>query len=123
MSPDELAYLKEETQKMIFDVKELVNTVFTAVDKIVNIVRLKKKSPLTEQQKIDMGYIIIKKAKPFQSSILKWDVKPAEEKKWQHFKNFFCRVQVALHKAGSLTAEEGINYSELVNMVTAGVKS
>ena len=41
---------------------------------------------------------------------------------WNEFKIFFCSVQVALQKAGSLTVEEGINHSELINMVSQGVK-
>ena len=41
---------------MSFDVKEPVDTVFTAVDQIVDISRIAN-SPLTEQQKIDMGIL------------------------------------------------------------------
>ena len=121
VSPDELSDLKETTQKMKFDVKEPVDTVFTAVDKVAEIARLAK-SPVTDQQKIDMGYIILKKAKPSQSSLLKWDTRPVPQKTWTEFKTFFRRVQVGLRKAGSLTVEEGINHSELVNMVSEGVK-
>ena len=121
VSPDELSDLRDDTQKMTFDVKEPVDTVFTAVDKVAEIARIAQ-SPITDQQKIDMGYIIMKKAKPFQSSLLKWDIRPAQEKTWNEFKIFFRRVQVALRKAGSLTVEDGINHSELVNMVSQGVK-
>ena len=121
VSPDELSELKDEAQKMAFDVKEPVDTVFTTVDNIADIAKIAK-SPLTEQQKIDMGYIILKKAKPFQSSLLKWDIKPATAKSWDNFKNFFRQVQVALHKTGGLTVQDGINHSELVNMVSEGVR-
>ena len=41
---------------------------------------------------------------------------------WNEFKIFFRSVQVALQKAGSLTVEDGINHSELINMVSQGVK-
>ena len=121
MSPDELSDLKDRTQKMTFDVKEPVDTVFTVVDKVSEIAKIAK-SPLTDQQKIDIGYIILKKANLFQSSLLKWDIRPGAQKTWNEFKLFFCRVQLGLRKAGSLTVEEGINHSELVNMVSQGVK-
>ena len=49
---------------MTFNVKEPVDTLFTAVDKIAKIVRIAN-SPLSDQQKIDMGYIILKKCKTF----------------------------------------------------------
>ena len=91
------------------------------MNKIVEIARIAN-APLIDQQKIDMGYIILKKAKPLQSSLLKWDICPAEEKTWNEFKSFFWRPQVGLRKAGSLTVEEGINHSELVNIASQGVK-
>ena len=37
VSPDELSDLKDETQKMTFNVREPVDTVFTAVDKVAEI--------------------------------------------------------------------------------------
>ena len=106
---------------MTFNVKEPVDTVFTAVDKVAEIARIAN-SPLSDQQKIDMGYIILKKAKPFQSSLLKWDIRPMANRNWNKFKMFFRSVQVALRKSGSLTVEDGINHSELINMVSQGVK-
>ena len=71
--------LKDETQKMTFNVKEPVDTVFTAVDRVAEIAQITK-SPISNQQKIDMGYVFLKKSKPFQSSLLRWDIRPAEEK-------------------------------------------
>ena len=88
VSPDELSDLKDEAQKMTFDVKEPVDTVFSAVHKIIDITRITK-LPLSDQQKIDMGYIILKTAKSFQSSLLKWDVGSDANKTWSEFKNFF----------------------------------
>ena len=59
-------------------------TIFTAVDKVAGILRVTN-SPLYDQQKIDMGHIILKKAKPFQSSLLKWDIRPMADKNWNEF--------------------------------------
>ena len=56
VSPDELSDLKDDAQKISFDVREPVDTVFTAVGQIVDISRIAN-SPLTEQQKIDMGIL------------------------------------------------------------------
>ena len=69
-----------------------------------------------------MVFILSLKGKSFQSSLLKWDIKPANKKLWNQFKIFFRKVQVTLWKAGSLTVEEGINHSKLVNMLSQGVK-
>ena len=75
VNSDELLDLKDETPTLTFNVKEPVDTVFTAVNKVAKIALIAN-SPLSDQQKIDMGYIILKKAKPFQSSLLKWDIRP-----------------------------------------------
>ena len=107
---------------MSFDVKEPVDTVFTANDKVADIARISK-SQLLDQQKWTWDILYLKKAKPFQSSLLKWDIKPTNEKKtWNKFKIFFCQVQVVLCESGNLNVEDIINHSALVNMVSEGAK-
>ena len=34
----------------------------------------------------------------------------------------FCDVQIALRKTGDLTIDDGINHTEIVNMVSEGVR-
>ena len=40
---------------------------------------------------------------------------------WDNFKNYFFAVQVALRKTNGITVDEGMNHTELVNMVSEGV--
>ena len=70
MSSRELSALKTKLEEMTFELKEPVDTIFTEINDFANIANIVK-SPLTEQQKIDIGIIVLTKARPFQSYFTK----------------------------------------------------
>ena len=73
---------------------------------------------MTKQQKNDTTYIILSKAKPFQSALTKWEFRPTEEKTWDTFKEYFQAVQVALCKTGGIIVDDRMNHTDLGNIVT-----
>ena len=74
VSPEELADLKDKVQKLTYPITEPVDTVFAEIDDLANLSRLAK-SPLTEQQKIDFGYLILQRLRPYGSTLTKWNEK------------------------------------------------
>ena len=76
---------------MVFDLQEPVDTIFTEINDLVNIARIAK-SPMMEQQNIDIAYIILTRAKPFQSALTKWGTRPQANKTWDNFKQYFRAV-------------------------------
>ena len=103
----------------MIDLHKPVDSIFTEINDLA-IARIAK-SPMTEQQQNDTAYIVLTKAKPFQSALTKWGLRPTEVKTWDNFKEYFQAVQVALHKTGGITVDDRMNHADLVNMVSEGV--
>lgn len=118
----ELVELQNTVQTMVFNPKEPIDVVFTEIADLADIATIAK-SPMTTQQKINMAYIILQRTNTFKSGLRKWNEKAANLKTWENCKQHFRDVQKNLRKTGSLTVEEGINHTELINMVSEGVRN
>ena len=49
-----------------------------------------------------------------------WNKRPLSDQTWANFKTHFCDVQIALRKTGDITINEGLNFTEIIDMVSEG---
>ena len=92
------------------------------IDDLVDIADLAG-SPITDRQRIDIGYIILQHCKPFKNSLRNWHALSAANYMYANFKNHFRKAQIALHKTGKITVDKGLNHIAVVNIVTEGVNT
>lgn len=100
---------------------EPVNTLFSEIDKLSTIAELAK-APMSEQQKINMGYLLLQKMHVYSTALTKWDQKDEDARTWENFKIHFREAQKALCRTGSLTVNETINHADIVNLIQQGVQ-
>eukprot|EP00957_Ditylum_brightwellii_P158204 12042122-Ditylum_brightwellii.AAC.1 len=94
---EELKELCTRVKEMLFNVSELINMVYQEVDSLADITEIAKAPTLTNRSKLTAG------------------------KTWTNFKKEFFTAQKNLCCTGELTVGEGMNHTEIVNMVTGGV--
>lgn len=122
VTPTELYELKQKVETMHFSPAEPVDTLITEIDDLADIADLAGSS-LTDRQRVDVGYIVLQRSKPFKNSLRDWNALPADERTYANFKTHFRNAQIALRKTGEITVDEGLNHTEVVNMVTEGVRA
>ena len=122
VTPSELYELKHKVENMQFSPTEPVDTLITEIDDLADIADLAGSS-LTDRQRVDIGYIVLQRSKPFKNSLRDWNARPANQRTYANFKTHFRDAQIALRKTGEITVEEGLNHAEVVNMVTEGVRA
>ena len=122
VTPTELYELKQKVETMQFSPTEPVDTLITKINELADIADLAG-SPLTDRQRVDIGYIVLQRSKPFKNSLRDWNTRPNVDRTYDNFKSHFRDAQIALRKTGEITVEEGLNHMEVVNMVTEGVRA
>ncbi len=121
VTPQELCHLTAQVESMTFPPNEPIDTIFTEIDDLGTIAELAR-VPMTEQQKINMGYLLIQQTQVYSTSLNKWNQKDFDDQTWDLFKSHFREAQKALRRTGALTVQESLNHTELVNLVQQGVQ-
>jgi hypothetical protein len=122
ITPQELRELRQQVENYTFTPTEPVDSVFAEIDDLSDMSTIAR-SPITQQQKIDYGYLILQRTLRFKSGLNTWNRKAAADKTWANFKTHFCDVQKELRRTGELTVEEGINNTEeLINLVAESLQ-
>ena len=121
VSPHELRMLTSQVEALTFPPNEPVDTVFTEIDELATIAELAK-APMSAQQKINMGYLLLQKVQVYNTALNKWDQLATDEKTWENFKAHFRDSQKSLRRTGALTIQESMNHTEILNIVQQGVQ-
>ena len=79
VSPQELRMLTAQVEAMNFQPNEPVDTIFAEIDDLSTIAELAK-APMSEQQKINMGYLLLQNVQVYNTSLTKWNQLPSAEK-------------------------------------------
>ena len=122
VTPSELYDLKQKIETMQFTPQEHVNTMITEVDNLADISDLANLS-IKDRQCVDMGYIILQHCKPFKTCLREWNGRPLAACTWENFKTHVRDAQITLRKTGEITVDEGLNHTNIVNMVIEGVRA
>ena len=122
VTPTELYELKNKVETMQFSANEPVDTLTTEIDDLADIADLAE-SPISDRQRVDMGYLVLQRCRPFKTGLKEWNDRPNNDKTWANFKTHFRDAQIALRRTGDITMEQGLNHTELLNMVEQGVRA
>lgn len=121
LTTEDLMTFRIRLEGLRYPANEPVDTIFTEVENYQELCEMAE-SPLSDKQTIDYGYMLITKTLKYKSTLKAWNALPAAEKTWNNFKNVFRKSQKAMRKTGELNSPDGLNHTELVNVVSEGVK-
>ena len=122
MTVGELRQLRDQVETMAFNPNEPIDNIFTEIDNLAELAEMAH-SPFSEQQKINMAYIILQNTNKFESGLENWNIKPTHTKTWENCKKHFRDAQKNLRKTGQLTNNNNLNETNLVNMISEGVRT
>ena len=74
---------------MQFSPAEPVDTLITEIDNLAAIADLAG-SPISDCQRVDIGYLVLQRCKPFKNSLHDWNACPAVDRTYANFKTHFC---------------------------------
>ncbi len=100
ITPQELRHLTSQLESMHFPPNEPVDTIFTEIDDLGTIAELAR-APMTEQQKINMGYLLIQQTQVYSTALICWNQKEYHDQTWTTFKTHFRDAQNALLRTGA----------------------
>ena len=121
VSPQELKMLTSQVEALNFPPNEPVDTIFTEIDDLETIAEIAK-APITEQQKINMGYLLLlQNTQVYTNALNKWNQLDRQQHTWENFKTHFRNAQKSLCRTGALTLQDSINHTDLLNLVQQGV--
>ena len=80
------------------------------------------RAELSERQKCNYDYIHMLKLLKYKSTLKEWNKKPHANQIWANFKILFRKAYKAMCKTGELRQRDGLNNSELMNVVSEGVR-
>ena len=83
-----MLFRSAQVESMTFPPNEPVDTIFTEIDDLGTIADLAR-APMTEQQKTNMGYLLIQQTQVYSTSLNKWNQKEFQDQTWEHFKSHF----------------------------------
>ena len=121
VSPQELQMLTKQVESLTFPANEPVDTIFSEIDDLATIAELAH-APMSAQQKINMGYILLQNAQIYNNALTKWNLLERGEQTWENFKLHFRNAQKGLRRTGALTIQDTINHAEMLNLVQQGVQ-
>ena len=84
-----------QVESMNFPPNEPVDTIFTEIDNLGTIAELAR-APMTEQQEINMAYLLIQQTQVYSTSLNKWNQLAFNEQTWENLKSHFRDTQKAL---------------------------
>ena len=122
LPPSTINTMKRKVEDYTLDPTDPIDTLFVEIDDLVDILTLQKNA-LTQQQIIDMAYVIIERSKVFKKDLRDWNKKSEADKTWNNFKIHFREAQQELRNSGDLTVEQAMEKSDLVNAVTESINN
>ena len=117
----ELSELKKQVEDFSYQATDPVDVMLAEVDDLSDIAEIAK-SPISDAQKVDMAYLLLQRTTKFSSALTKWNEKADADKTWDNFKKHARDAQLILRNTGQLTVQESMNQTEIVNLVSEGVR-
>ena len=121
VTPQELRQLTAQVEQMNFPPNEPVDTLFTEIDDLATIAELAK-APMSEQQKINMAYLLIQQAQVYSTALNNWNQQDQDAQTWESFKTHFREAQKSLRRTGALTIKDTLNHTKIIDLVQQGVQ-
>ena len=92
VSPQELRALTLQVESLNFPPNESVDTIFTEIDDLGTIAELAR-APMTDQQKINMGDLLLKHTQVYNAALIRWNQLDHVEQTWDQLKSTFAMLK------------------------------
>ena len=123
VTPAMLHQEEKHVKEMFYDPTHPINVIFNKVEDLSDL-STAARAEFTEQQLINIAYVIINKTGKYQPYIREWSRLQAEQQTWANFKTHFRQAHQELREAGDLQIRESqFNSANIVQEVIDGVQS
>ena len=113
---------EEAVKEMYYDITHPIDVIFNKIEDL-NDLSIAARADYTEQQLINIAYVIINNTAKYQHYIHDWTRLPLVQKTWRNFKTHFRRAHQELKETGDLQVRETtFNSANLVQEVIDGVQ-
>jgi len=92
ITPQQVSTKQQAALVLQFDITQPVDTVFNTVEDLAELAE-HATSPMTEQQQIDMAYVILAREPILQQDIRLWNRRPVAERTWPNLVTHFREAQ------------------------------
>jgi hypothetical protein len=118
ITPQQVKAKEIELYNMHFDISQPVDTVFNAVDDLSDLAE-HGNSPMSEQQMIDLAYVIFAKQTILQQDLRLWNRLPIAERTWTNMTQHFRDAQTdfsSLPTAGDVFHQQPSHQANIATM-------
>ena len=123
VTPAMLHHEEKTVKEMFYDPTHPVDVIFNKVEDLSDL-SVAARADFTEQQLINIAYVIINNTGKYQPYIREWSRLPPAQKTWTHFKTHFRQAHQELKEAGDLQIRDTqFNSANLVQDVINGVQT
>ena len=120
--PHEILEWKDIVNKKIYNPRNPIATVFSAVEELLKFADITGTS-YTQLQAFNIAYVILHRTSKFGLAIREWNCMPEIQKTWVRFKKFLWASHRELRETSNLTVEDaGMHHANMVRHVVAGLQ-
>lgn len=105
ITPTELDQHADKVKKMNYNLSMPIDSIFNDIEELSEYADAAE-TPYTQQQLIDLGYLIISKTNAFSQDIRAWLRRPRAEHTWQNFKEHFRTAYQELRTTQGTTTDD-----------------
>ena len=105
VTPAMLHHEEMSVKEMFYEPTHPIDVIFNKVEDPSDL-SIAARADYTEQQLINIAYVIINSTGKYQPYIREWSRLPQEQKTWPHFKTHFCQAHQELKEAGDLQVRD-----------------
>ena len=123
VTPAMLHHEEKLVKEMFYDPTHPIDVIFNKVEDLSDL-SVAARADFTEQQLINIAYVIMNSTGKYQPYIREWSRLPNDQKIWPHFKTHFRQTHQELKEAGDLQVRDiQFNSANLVQDVIEAVQS
>ena len=123
VTPRTLQDYEDRVKGMVFDPIQPIDDVFNAVMDLMDYSEAAR-APYSQQQSMNIAYIILSRPGKFGKWILEWNRKPRNQQSWLSFKTHFRNAQKEYRELQDTTvAETEFNQAHMVREIIDGVRN
>lgn len=124
IDPDKLETEEKKVKEATYDPREPIDELYLMIEDLVDMSEAAN-CPYTQNQTINMGYIILRRTGQFTDSLKTWIRKAQNQKTWINFKVHFSTAQRELKQLGLVTLGDTMQFQQaniIQQMVLAAVQ-
>lgn len=121
ITPTKLQEKEVKVKQIVYDPTTPIDVIFNPVDDLVDYANAAN-FPYSNEQIINLAYIILMNTGKFGNYIREWNRKPPDVKTWVNFKSFFRNARTELNDTSELTAQDTNFHANMIQEIVRGLK-